>query len=297
LSDAQFTPTEEGIMRIHTKSFLIALLAVLLGLSIACSKPKPSDDIITKDVQTKVAADPDTKDSQVTVAAKEGKVTLAGKVKTPVAQKKVEQIARQEPGVAAVDDQIAVESAAEQAAQMTPPPPPPQPIVLPTRTVLTVRVGQALSSKTSQTGQSFLATLAQPVTLEGRTVVPAGATVSGTVVTATAKGKVKGEGELSLALTSITVNGQTYDIKTDVLNNTVKGKGERTAKTTGGGAAGGALIGGIAGGGKGAAIGGLVGAGAGLAGGAATGNQQIEIPVESALSFRLSAPLTLPPPS
>ena len=146
-----------------------------------------------------------------------------------------------------MDDQITVEPAAEQAAEpMTPPPPPPQPIIVPAGTVLTVRVGQALSSKTSQTGQTFLATLAQPVSVGGVTAIPARATVAGTVVTAKAKGKVKGEGELSLALTSITVRGQTYYIKTDVLNNTVQGKGKRTAKTTGGGAAGGALIGGIA---------------------------------------------------
>jgi hypothetical protein len=286
-------------MRTHTaKSLSIALLTALLGLSIACSKSKPIDDTITKDVQTKVAADPDTKDSQVTVAAKDGKVTLTGKVKTPVIQKKVEQIAREEPGVAAVDDQLAVEPAAEQAAQpIATPPPPPQPTVVPAGTVLTVRVDQALSSKTSQTGQTFLATLAQPVSVGRSTAIPGGSKVSGTVVTAKAKGKIKGEGQLSLALTSITVRGQTYNIKTAVLNNTVKGKGKRTAATTGGGTAGGALIGGIAGGGKGAGIGALIGAGAGLVGGAATGNQQIEIPVESALRFRLSAPLTLPPPS
>jgi BON domain len=286
-------------MRIRTKCLAIVLLTALLGLSIACSKSKPNDDTITKDVETKVAADPDTKDSQVTVAAKEGKVTLTGKAKTPVAQKKVEQIAQEEPGVTAIDDQMAVEAAApEQAAQpVAPPPPPPQPIVLPAGTVLTVRVGQALSSKTSQTGQTFLATVAQPVSVGGKTAIPSGSTVNGTVVTAKAKGKIKGEGELSLTLTSISVRGQTYTITTHVLENTAKGKGKRTAATTGGGAAGGALIGGIAGGGKGAGIGALVGAGAGLLGGAATGNQQIEIPAESALSFRLSAPLTLPPPS
>jgi len=82
-----------------------------------------------------------------------------------------------------------------------------------------------------------------------------------------------------------------------VLSSTVKGKGKRTAATTGGGAAGGALIGGIAGGGKGAGIGALVGAGAGFIGGAVTGNKQIEIPAESALSFTLSQPLTLKPQS
>ena len=157
-------------------------------------------------------------------------------------------------------------------------------------------MGQSLSSKTSQTGQTFLATLGQPVSVGGRAAIPDGSTVSGTVVTAKAKGRFKGEGQLTLALTSITVRGHTYTIQTGVLDSTVKGKGKRTAATTGGGAAGGALIGGLAGGGKGAGIGALVGAGAGLVGGAMTGNQQMEIPAESALSFRLSAPLTLPPP-
>ena len=294
-------------MRTHKLSISIALLTALLGLSIACSK-RPSDDTIAKDIQTKVATDPETKDSDVSVAAKDGKVTLSGKVKTPAAQQKVEQIAREEPGATSVDDQTSIQpdvtQAAEPGAQAVASQPPapvqkpkPQPIVVPAGTALTVRVSQALGSKTSQTGQTFLATLAQPLSVGGRTAIPAGATVSGTVVNAKAKGKFKGEGELSLALTSVTVKGQPYSIQTSPLDSTVKGKGKRTAATTGGGAAGGALIGGIAGGGKGAAIGALVGGGAGLVGGAMTGNKQIEIPAESALTFQLSAPLTLPPPS
>src|SRR5262249_29394502 len=111
------------------------------------------------------------------------------------------------------------------------------------------------------------------------------------------KGKIKGEGELSLTLRSITIKGQTYQIQTGVLDSTIKGKGKRTAATTGGGAAGGALLGAIAGGGKGAGIGALIGAGAGFAGGAFTGNKQIELPAETAVTFRLSAPITLPPAS
>ena len=279
------------------------VLIMTLGLLIACSR-HPSDETIAKDIQNKAAADPETHDSQVNVSAKEGKVTLSGTVTSPAAQQKLEQIAHQEPGATGVDDQTVVEggaAAAEQATQaMAPPPPPPvekpKPIVVPAGTVLTVRTQQALSSKTSQTGQTFMATLAQPVSVAGRAALPAGSTVSGTVVTAKAKGKFKGEGQLDLALTSISVGHHTYQIETSVLSNTVKGKGKRTAATTGGGAAGGALIGGLAGGGKGAAIGAVVGAGAGLIGGAATGNKQIEIPAESALSFTLSAPLTLPPP-
>jgi hypothetical protein len=288
-------------MRKHLLMFIP--LVLLLGISIGCSK-RTNDEQIQKDIQTKAAADPDTKDSDVVVASKEGKVTLSGKVKTPAAQQKLEQIAREEPGAAGVDDQTSIQPEAQTAQAPPPPPPPPpveqpkpQPIVVPSGTALTVRVGQALGSKTSQTGQTFLATLAQPVSVGDRTAIPGGATVSGTVVNAKAKGKFKGAGELSLVLTSVTVRGRTYPIQTAALDSTSKGKGKRTAATTGGGAAGGALIGGIAGGGKGAAIGALVGAGAGLVGGAATGNKQIEIPAESALTFQLSAPLRLPPPA
>ena len=75
--------------------------------------------------------------------------------------------------------------------------------------------------------------------------------------------------------------------------NTTKGKGKRTAATTGGGAATGAVIGGIAGGGKGAAIAAGIGAGAGFAGGELTGNSQIKLPAEISLSFQLINPVTL----
>jgi hypothetical protein len=285
----------------HRHLALIVALVLVIGISVGCSK-QTNDEQIQKDIQSKAAADPDTKDSDVTVASQEKKVTLRGTVKTPAAQQKLEQIAREEPGVGGIDDQTTIAPGATQAAQAPPPPPPPpveqpkpQPLVVPAGTALTVRVGQALGSKTSQTGQTFLATVAQPVSVGGRTAIPAGATVSGTVVNAKPKGRFKGEGQLSLALMSIAVKGKTYSIQTRALDSAVKGKGKRTAATTGGGAAGGALIGGLAGGGKGAGIGALVGAGAGLVGGAMTGNTQVEIPAESALTFQLSAPLTLPP--
>jgi hypothetical protein len=283
-----------------TSVISVLILGALMGLSVACSH-RPSDDAIAKDIQNKLAADSETKDAQVNVAVKDAKVTLSGKVSTPAAQKKVEEIAREEPDIAGVDDQTTTEPEAAATAAPTAPPPPvekpkPQPLVVPAGTVLTVRTSQALSSKSSQTGQAFLATLAQPVSVNGRSALTAGSTVSGTVVTAKAKGKVKGEGQLDLSLTSISVGGHTYHIQTGVLSSTVKGKGKRTAATTGGGAAGGALIGGIAGGGTGAAIGAGVGAAAGFIGGTFTGNKQVEVPAESALSFTLTQPLTLPPP-
>lgn len=266
----------------------LILVTVLAGSPVGCSH-RSSDEAIAKDVQGKISSDPDIKDSQVSVAAKDGKIKLSGHVKSPTDQQRIEQIAREEPGASGVDDQTTILREVEQ--------PLPQPIVIPAGTVLVVTTSQTLSSKTSQAGQTFLAFLAQPVSVEGRTAFPKGATVSGTVVTAKTKGKIKGQGELALALTSISTMGQTYQLQTNVLSSTVKGKGKRTAATTGGGAAGGALIGGLAGGGKGAGIGALVGGAAGFVGGAFTGNKQIEIHAESALSFTLTAPLTVPPPA
>jgi hypothetical protein len=289
-------------MRLHTLSssiLFILLLSLLMGISIACSR-RTNDDKIAKDIQDKITTDPEAKDSQVTVASTDGKVKLSGRVKTPIAQKKIEEIAHEEPGTTTIEDRTTVDPELASAMVAAPPPtqrPKPQPIVVPSETVLTVITSQALSSKTSQTGQTFLATLAQPISVDGRPALPKGATVSGTVVSAKAKGKVKGQGELSLALTSISVANHTYPIQTSVLSTSVKGKGKRTAAATGGGAAGGALIGGIAGGGKGAGIGALIGAGAGFIGGTVTGNKQVEIAAESALSFRLVEPLTLPPPN
>lgn len=295
-------------MRHHKLFSSIVLLVALAGFPVACSK-RPSDDVIAKDVQTKVATDPDTKDSDITVSAKDGKVTLAGKAKTPAAQQKAEQIAKDEPGASGVDDQSVVVAdnmaqtpgepmATAPAPAAAPAPmekPKPEPIVIPAGTAITIKTNEALGSKISQPGQTFTGSVAQPVSVGGRSVIPAGSTVTGTVVNAKAKGKIKGEGELSITLTSVAIKGHTHSIQTSPLDSTSKGKGKRTAVTTGGGAAGGALIGGLAGGGKGAGIGALVGAGAGLIGGAMTGNKQIEIPAESALTFTLAAPLTIKP--
>jgi hypothetical protein len=275
---------------------------LLLGLAFGCSNSNSANDAkIAEDVQSKVAADPATNDAAVSVTAKDGKVTIKGTVKDAATQQKVEQIAKQEPGVSDVSDQTAIVPApgAEpaQAANMpaAAPPPPPEPIVVPAGTALTVTTDQALSSKSSKAGQTFLATVAQPVTVHGQTAIPKGSSVTGTVITAKEKGKIKGEGQLGIALTSVTIHGKNYPIQTGTLDNTEKGKGKRTAATTGGGAAGGALIGGLAGGGKGAGIGALVGAAGGFIGGAVTGNKQVEIPAETALTFTFSHSLILPP--
>lgn len=156
-----------------------------------------------------------------------------------------------------------------------------------------MRLSSALGSNSSKTGEAFEASVAQPVAVGDKAVIASGAQAAGTVVEAKAKGKIKGEARLKLALNKITIKGRTYVIQTTMAEQTATGKGKRTAAATGGGAAGGALIGGIAGGGKGARIGALVDAGAGFIGGTMTGNKQIELPAESVLSFQLTESITL----
>jgi len=170
-------------------------------------------------------------------------------------------------------------------------PEPAKPLVVPAGTVLTVRLGQTVGSKISSPGQTFAATLASPVVVDGKTAIPSGAAASGTVVDAKPLGRFKGGASLQLRLTSIAIGGAEQSISTSSVVRVEKGKGKRTAVLAGGGAGLGALIGGLAGGGKGAAIGALAGGGAGAGGAAFTGNKDIVLPAESALSFKLEQPL------
>lgn len=182
-------------------------------------------------------------------------------------------------------------SSAAAPAQPAAQAPAPPPVVVPAGTTLTVRLGEALGSKLSSAGQSFTATLAEPVVVDGNTVIPTGAKARGQVIDAKPLGRFKGGALLEVRLTSITVNGAEQSIESSAVSRTEKGKGKRTAVLAGGGGALGAIIGGIAGGGKGAAIGALAGGGAGGAGAAFTGNKEIVLPAESALSFRLKTSL------
>jgi hypothetical protein len=169
----------------------------------------------------------------------------------------------------------------------------PKPIVVEAGTPIRVTVDQTVSSKTSSPGDHFDASLAAPVMVGDKQVIPAGARVRGTVTVAKSAGKFKGNAELAVTLDSLTVNGETHSIRTTSVTEVSKGRGKRTAIGAGGGAAIGAIIGALAGGGKGAAIGAGAGAGAGTAGAAFTGERDITIAPETRLSFKLRQPLEI----
>jgi len=215
---------------------------------------------------------------------------------TPPAQQPAQATAPA-PGTTPAAEAPATAPAAAPVAQeqAPPPPPPPQPIVIPAGTNIVARLGEGLNSKTAQDGQTFTGTLANGVASHGKVVIPAGSGVTGVVSEAKSAGKFKGEGILAIRLVSVNVKGVPHNVSTDEYVVTSKGKGKRSAVAIGGGAGAGALIGGIAGGGKGAGIGALIGAGAGTVGAAFTGNKELSIPAESAVSFRTTSPITIEP--
>jgi hypothetical protein len=132
--------------------------------------------------------------------------------------------------------------------------------------------------------------------VDDRIVAKRGTTVYGQLVTAKSAGRFKGSSQLTLELTDIVLQGQPYPILTRTFEVKGSGEGKKTTRKVLGGAGLGAIIGGIAGGGSGAAIGMVSGGavGTGIAG--SKKGEQLMIPSESLLEFRLEQPAALPAP-
>ena len=167
------------------------------------------------------------------------------------------------------------------------------PVTLPERTEIHVTLDQALSTKQSNSGDHFDATVSEPVVVEGKTVIPQGAHAEGLVVESRESGRLRGRARLQLALQTVDVNGQSYDVRTISHAGIGRDHKKRNWAWIGGGAAGGAVVGALAGGGTGALIGGPVGAGAGMTVALVTGKKDIKLRAETPLRFELANPVTI----
>ena len=164
-------------------------------------------------------------------------------------------------------------------------------VTVPAGTEIQVRLEQSISTRSGVAGDPFKATLAEPIVIEGKTVIPKDAPVEGRIVSAHESGRLKGVARLRLALQSVEVNGQEYELQTDTFARWGGNHKKRNWAFIGGGGGGGALIGALAAGGKGVLIGGPIGAGAGVAAAALTGKKDFTLPAETPLTFELTRPL------
>jgi hypothetical protein len=179
--------------------------------------------------------------------------------------------------------------------QATPKAPEFREVTIPTGTVLRVTLTTPVASDTSNVEDAVRATLQNAVAAEGVTALPAGATVRGHVTSAERSGKVKGRASIGLRFNSVDLSGDggTESIQSATISHVAPTTKKKDAAKIGVGAGAGAIIGGIVGGGSGAAKGAAIGGGAGTGAVLATRGEEVRLPAGTALSVKLTAPLTV----
>jgi hypothetical protein len=186
------------------------------------------------------------------------------------------------------------------------PAPPPQPyartrpanlpdaLTIPAGAVIQVRASDWLSSDKNKTGDEFIATLAQPIVVDGWVVMRRNQNIIGHVTDAKRAGRVSGVSKLQLELGQLTlVDGQLVPVQTTLLNASAGTSNGRDAAAIGFTTGTGAAIGAAAAGGPGAAIGAGAGFVASVAGVLLTRGKPTIIPPEDVLTFKLENPVTI----
>lgn len=170
----------------------------------------------------------------------------------------------------------------------------PRSVTIASGSLVTVRLGETVSTERSKPGDTFTATLDQPLVVDGLVIAEKGSRATGRVVDALEARRVKGLAHLSLELTSLTTSdNQKVELRTARFEKEGPASKVEDGQKVGIGAAIGAAIGAIAGGGKGAAIGAATGGAAGGGVVAATRGKPAVLPAETKISFRVERPVTL----
>jgi len=161
---------------------------------------------------------------------------------------------------------------------------------IPSGTSISVRLIDDIDSEKARVGDTFRASLAEPLVVGGQTVAGRGADATLKLVEEKESGRLAGKAMLSIQLASLRIGGRDVAVNTSEFTQESDSRGRETAVRTGVGSAIGAVVGAIAGGGKGAAIGAGVGAGAGVGSQVFTKGERVRIPSETVLTFRTTAP-------
>jgi hypothetical protein len=91
------------------------------------------------------------------------------------------------------------------------------PRILPSGTLLTVRLEQPLNSSSVHAGDVFTAVVAEPVTVDSEALVSRGTAVTGAIESALASSEQGGAGYIRLILYAITIDGKQIPLQTSSL--------------------------------------------------------------------------------
>jgi hypothetical protein len=165
---------------------------------------------------------------------------------------------------------------------------------VPASTPLTVVLLDPISTETNKVGDTFEATLAEPIVVNGKVVAEKGDKVTGEVKNIEEPGRVKGRARLELVLKDLTTSNHKYKLSTEPFTAVAGDSKDRDAGIIAGGAGVGAIIGAVTGGKKGAAIGAIIGGGTGTTAVLVTKGKQVKLEPEMRVNFVLSNDVDLP---
>jgi hypothetical protein len=272
--------------------FLVALTLLVTGCwkSTESNNPaKPSPDAAFSP-HPAVGAPAENLPSQVPppTGPKKSKAKQVPKTAAPVQQRKAAPKTAQQPPVEP-------ELKAPTVVNTVPfePVPKPQRVTIPAGTLIPIRMIDSVDSRTSQVGQTYRASIDTDIVIDDQIVVPKESDARLKLTVVSSAGKLSGKSELQLELERIVVSGASYVVASNAVERAAEAEGPKTARDIGIGAAIGAVIGAITGGKKGAAIGAGVGAGSGVAVAEITKGEQVVVPSESRLDFRLEQPVEI----
>jgi hypothetical protein len=180
-------------------------------------------------------------------------------------------------------------------------------ISLPAGTSMKVKLEKSLSTYNTKTGDSFSGRVTEAVMLDGKPVIPVGASVQGRVVTAAEPRRIQGKPTIAIfPETLVLPSGEHYVLNASLVDTSLqngtsvnqegqfKGPGydNKDLIEIGAGSGAGMLVGGLIGGGKGVLIGGTIGATATVAHWLSKKNSAV-LPAGTQLVMELSRPLAM----
>jgi hypothetical protein len=271
-------------MRSHsTLPGWIAAVGSALVLTVACNQPSSSNDAPAP------AAEP-----AAAPAAQPAPAQPAPAPEQPAQAPVTPPPSQAAPAPPQAAPPVAQAAPAPEPQPEAKPEPPPRVYTIKTGTHLRVFTTSTLSTKSNKTGETFTATLAEPIEHDGWVIAKRGAHVRGVIVDSDQGGRVKGTASLAVTINRLTLaDGRTVTLAVDAVGQEAKSTKGKDAKRIGIATGVGAAIGAIAGGGSGAAIGAGIGGGAGAAHTMATRGAPAVIPAETELTFALSKSITV----